>query len=150
MSYRALPVGVAITTLLLLSAACQDGIVAPPVNPPPDESAGPPVQAHFPPVPAGALAYDRITSSYIPGHSRYVFYDDGTFGLQYWRPDWGFFEYTGRHVRADSAIALYFDDANTAGAWLASGILSADTLIVKYNLIMMLADFEDGAYVLAR
>ncbi|HYZ89748.1 MAG TPA: hypothetical protein VE620_10670 [Myxococcales bacterium] len=149
MSYTTTPFAVVISTLLLMSARCQDAIMAPRVNPLPDEPTSPPVEADFPPIPAGALAYNRITPSYSPGRSRYVFYDDSTFGLQYWQPVAGVFEYTGRHVRADS-ITLYFDDANAAGEWLASGILSGDTLIVKYNLIMALADFEDGAYVLVR
>lgn len=90
--------------------------------------------------------YNRITSSYIPGSQRYVIYDDSTFSLQYVRPDWGFFEYPGKYSRTDAALSFRFDGWSTAGAWLAAGILSGDSLIVKYNLIMQLSDFEDGVY----
>ena len=145
MHYRASPFAVVIGAFLTL-AGCQDAIVSPRVIPPPDQPTGPHVQADFPLVPPGAAVYNRTTSSNIPGSSRYVFYDDSTFRLQYLRPDWGFFEYPGRYVRADSVIRLYFDAESVAGDWLAAGILSGDTLIVKYNLVMSLSDFEDGVY----
>lgn len=116
---------------------------------PPTSLPGHPVQpgiTSYPPVQGGAI-YDRVTPSSIPGTSRFVIYNDGTFSLQYLRPDWGFFQYLGRYVRADSLLTLNFNDANTAGGWQARGVLTADSsLTVAFNDIMGLDDFEDGTY----
>jgi Tol biopolymer transport system component len=91
------------------------------------------------------VIYNRTTASSIPGNQRYVIYDDGTFSLQYLRPDFGFFEYPGRYLRAESVLTLNFN-ANS-GAWQARGVLGADSsLAVKYNLEMGLDDFEDATY----
>jgi hypothetical protein len=107
----------------------------------------PPRPTDFPQLSRPGVIYQRTTPSEVPGQQRYVIYDDGTFGLQYLRPDWGFFEYAGRYLRAGSQLTLNFNDANTAGPWEAHGVLAADSsLTVTYNVIMMLADFEDGTY----
>ena len=104
----------------------------------------PPITA-FPQLSRAGVIYNRTTASSIPGEQRYVIYDDGTFSLQYLRPDFGFFEYLGRYVRAESVLTLSFND--NAGTWQARGIVGADSsLTVKYNLIMGLDDFEDGTY----
>lgn len=100
----------------------------------------------FPAIPRTGTAYDRVTPSSIPGTSRFVLYDDGTFDLQYLRPDFGFFAYAGKYARADSSITFLFNDAATAGPWVAAGILRGDSLVVKFNLVMILSDFEDGMY----
>jgi hypothetical protein len=101
----------------------------------------------YPTIVGPAVIHNRITASYIPGRSRYVLYDNGRFGLQYLRPDWGFFEYPGRYSRADSMFTFDFDGWSSAGPWLANGILRGDSLIVKYNLIMNMTDFEDGVFI---
>jgi hypothetical protein len=91
--------------------------------------------------------YDRQTVSVIPGSSRYVIYGEGVFSLEYIRPDWGFFEYRGHYSRADSSIAFSFDGWSIAGPWLATGIVRRDSsIVVRYNVIMQLSDFEDGVY----
>ena len=97
---------------------------------------------------SGAVAvYDRQTVSVIPGSSRYVIYGEGVFSLEYIRPDWGFFEYRGHYSRADSSIVFSFDGWSIAGSWLATGIVSRDSsIVVKYNVIMQMSDFEDGVY----
>ena len=97
---------------------------------------------------SGAVAvYDRQTVSVIPGSSRYVFYGEGVFSLEYIRPDWGFFEYRGHYSRADSSIAFSFDGWSIAGPWLATGIVRPDSsIVVTYNVIMQMSDFEDGVY----
>ena len=79
--------------------------------------------------------------------SRYVFYDDGRFGLQFSSARAGFFEYRGRFARTDSPITLTFDDSNTAGPWLARAVVDGDLPTVEYNLVMWLADFAGGTYV---
>jgi Tol biopolymer transport system component len=111
--------------------------------PPPDP---PPVKGAFPPVPRGAVAYLRVIR---PGDasgslSRYLLHEDSTFALQYLTTRFGFFEYPGRYSRTGASIALQFD-AN-AGQWQATGTLEEDSLVVAYNLMMRLDDFEDGVY----
>jgi hypothetical protein len=140
--------GIVLGALLVTLAGCKDS----PLGPSKDSPAGPPnkdsPRLPFPePLPNTAGIYDRISGSFIPGSSRYVLYGDGTFSLQYVRPDWGFFEYPGRYSRSGSLFTFDFDGSNTAGSWLADGILRGDSLIVKYNIVMQLADFEDGVYL---
>ena len=103
----------------------------------------------FPTAPANAQVYERTTPEHIQGggRSRYVLHPDGRFGLQYVSNTWGFFEYTGRHLRQGAGIRLDFD-AN-AGQWWATGTVAGDSLVVEYNLDMQLSDFENGAYRLA-
>jgi predicted small lipoprotein YifL len=147
MQSKASPFVVVIATLVVMLAGCGDAIVSPREVPPADGPTTTHGQPDFPPISAGAAVYNRTTPSYIPGSSRYVLYDDSTFALQYWRPDWGFFEYPGEYRREDSAMSFYFDGYNTAGAWVATGTLDGQTLTVAYNLVMMMSDFEDGVYV---
>jgi hypothetical protein len=106
----------------------------------------------FPELSRPGVIFRRTTPSIIPGEQRYVIYDDGTFSLQYLRPDWGFFEYPGRYRRADSLLTFDFNGANTAGSWEGHGILVGDSsLTVTYNVVMILDDFEEGTYrLLAR
>jgi hypothetical protein len=93
--------------------------------------------------PSVEAIYDRVTSSFF-GDSRYAIYADDTFSLQYLTL---YVDYSGRYSRTDSTIKFAFDGANSAGPWFASGIIRGDsTLIVTYNLVMGLADFEDGVY----
>jgi len=120
-----------------------------PSNPPapvPAPVPAPTPVATFPALTHAGAVYDRTTSTSIPGSSRYVIYEDGTFSLQYLRPDRGFFEYPGRYLRTDTVLTLIFN-ANATSPWQARGILRADsTLTVEYNLIMSLDDFENGTF----
>ena len=79
--------------------------------------------------------------------ARYVFYADGTFGLQFSSARAGFFEYRGRYTRTDARITFDWDGWSIAGPWGATGTLSGDTLRVEYNTIMQATDFVDGMYV---
>ena len=85
-------------------------------------------------------------------NSRYVLHQDSTFALQYLKaPDgpccrWDFFEYTGRYARVNASIRLDFGGSSQAGEWLATGTIQGDSLVVTYNLVMVLSDFEDGVY----
>jgi hypothetical protein len=133
--------------LFVTLGGCKDS--GPPVEPTappllPGEPPAPTAPANFPVPSSAATIYDRTSSSSIPGKSRYVVYDNGTFSLQYVTPAFGFFEYVGRYTRQDSAIAFQFD-ANS-GTWLADGTVAGDSLTVKYNHDMIMSDFEDGVY----
>jgi hypothetical protein len=79
--------------------------------------------------------------------SRYVLYDDGTFGLQMMHDRAGFFEYTGRYGISGSTIEFDFDTGNRAGAWEAHGTRAGGVLTVEYNIVAWLADFRPGAYL---
>jgi hypothetical protein len=85
-----------------------------------------------------------------PITSRYVFYANSTFALQFNSAILGFFEYRGRFVRTDSEITLSFNDSSIGGSWEAIGTLNGDVLSVAYNSIMSLSDFIDGDYMLSR
>ncbi len=114
----------ALGALLSLSSGCKEAVqpeppvVVPPVSPP--------------------VARPNLTYA---GNGLYVLYDDGKFVLQYGG------EYPGRYSRADSVITFNFAAYSTAGPWQATGALSGDSLDVKYSIVMMLSEFEDGVYV---
>lgn len=75
---------------------------------------------------------------------RYVVRDDGTFRLQFSSGFYGFFEYPGTFSLRGPAMGLSFrDDAR----WHASGTVDRDgCMVVEYNIVMSLSDFEDGMY----
>jgi hypothetical protein len=75
-------------------------------------------------------------------NSRFVLYADGTFNLKFPQG-----EYPGTYSRSDSTVAFRFVGSSAAGRWLADGIVRGDTLLVRYNDIMSMSDFENGAYV---
>ena len=98
----------------------------------------------FPSPSRPSALYNRVSPASLPGNSRYVVYDDNTFSLQYASPDHGFLEYPGRYSREASAITFIFDAS--PGNWRAAATISGDSLIVTYNLIMQMSDFEDGVF----
>ena len=110
----------------------------------PEAPTGVTTSAPLPPPPdlRGATVYDRSSPSMYANGSRFVLYADGTFHLQFPQG-----EYPGTYSRSDSTIAFRFVDSSVAGRWLADGIVRGDTLVVQYNDIMSLSDFENGAYV---
>jgi hypothetical protein len=67
---------------------------------------------------------------------------DGTFVLQYPHGD-----YRGRYREVDGGVQFDWDGSSAAGSWGATGSIDRDRLIVHYNLIMQLSDFEDAVYV---
>jgi len=73
--------------------------------------------------------------------SRFVLYDDGSFALQYGRG-----EYRGTYTEADALIVFQWEGGSAAVPWGATGSLSGDLLSVRYNVIMLLDDFEDAVY----
>jgi hypothetical protein len=138
-----------------VSTAPLDRLAVPPVASPP---VAPPAPApEFPPLSRSGTIYkgdDDLYARYFGYHesvlvSRYVFYDDSTFGLQFSSQRFGYFEYTGRYGRADSLITFAFDGSSIAGPWDAIGKLRGDSLSVAYNELMQHSDFLDGVYVRA-
>ena len=98
----------------------------------------------YPPLARSASLYNRVTPSAFPGVSRFVLYGDSTFALQYNRPDFGFFEYKGAYWRADSTIVFTF--SASGGDWYAHAVVRGESLILTFNALMRLSDFEDGEY----
>ena len=138
-----------LAAMLVTLVACTDSHqpLAPSSSPPITSAPiAPTIPSGFPSISRPGVGFYRVTSSFIPGYSRYVLYEDGTFSLQYLRPDVGFFEYPGKFSGAASALTFEFDGWSTAGPWLANGVVDGNSLTVKYNTIMMLSDFEDGVY----
>lgn len=108
----------------------------------------------WPSVSTSSLAYDRTTynwrgcfgpecGSLGSYYERYVLHEDGTFGLQTSSSRFGFTEYRGTYSRVGTALAFEFDDDSR---WEATGTLSGDCLIVEYNAMMGLDEFEDGEF----
>jgi hypothetical protein len=75
--------------------------------------------------------------------SRYVLYDNGSFELQFS----GGFEYRGTYKQSADTITFAWEGWSVMGPWGATGIMSGDTLDVRYNLVMQLSDFVDGIYI---
>ena len=140
----------------LLATACGDlSQPAAPTAPGADTTSVHPSPSPIVPPPRVATIYDATDKLYdaytfFHGHplsSRYVFYEDSTFGLQFNSAVAGPFEYAGRFSRVNSTIKFSFIGSSIAGSWEAIGTLSGDTLRVTYNSIMSFSDFIDGAYI---
>ena len=81
--------------------------------------------------------------------SRFVLYDDGTFGLQFVSTRSGFFEYKGTYSTSGSNLTTVWDGWNVNGPWQATATLQNNLLTIKYGWIMAYSDFCDAVYVLA-
>jgi hypothetical protein len=127
--------------LLVTLAGCKDLSV--PSAPARSEPSGPINPPDSPPTSSVVGIFDRISPSFLDGGQRYVLYADSTFNLQY---D-GIPTFPGIYSRADSTITFKFKAPSVVAAWLAGGIFRGDLLVVKYNDVMLLSDFEDGAYM---
>lgn len=133
---------------LALVGACSGSPVAPTGQPrasAPESAAPPP--APLPPVPgARTFAFTSGTQAsltwYTP-QSRYVLYDNGTFVLEY-----PHVSYRGTYKEDSGTITFGWEGWSTAGPWGATGALVGDQLTVRYNIVMMLSDFEDAVYKL--
>lgn len=142
--------------LIVLSAGCSDAATQPAGSPTQPSSGPPPAPAPaFPPLSRPAViyvGYDGIYDVSITSHgstiaSRFVFYEDSTFELQFASQKDPFFQYTGRFTREDSLITFDWDGSSTAGPWGATATLRGDSLMVAYNEIMQWSGFIDGVYV---
>jgi dipeptidyl aminopeptidase/acylaminoacyl peptidase len=103
----------------------------------------------FRPVSGAAEIYVRESPDTLDSLSRYVLYGDDRFELQYLSHSWGPFSYQGDYSRDGAELTFDFDGSSVAGPWQATGTLDGDRLTIRYNLIMILSDFEDGVYVLS-
>jgi hypothetical protein len=77
--------------------------------------------------------------------SSYVLNDDGSFALRF--PDG---EYRGTYRVDTERVTFEFEGRSIAGPWVAAAAFSGDSMTVKYNLVMLLSDFEDAVYVRTR
>lgn len=78
--------------------------------------------------------------------TRFVFFGDSTFELQFSSYRFGFFRYPGRVAGSDTVLALKFSEDGES----ATGILRGDSLAVRYPLMMQMSDFLDGVYLRQR
>ena len=135
-----------VAVLFLISTACSEKL---PAGPSSSNSVPGPIPSTFPSVvkPARVFVFDREllypVRTFTVG-SRFVLYDDGSFALQYLNAATG--EYRGRYKEVDGNITFEWEGWSTAGPWGATGSLTANSLTVRYNLIMEMSDFEDAVY----
>jgi len=126
----------------------------PPSQPPVTDGSPPP----FPAISDAVAIYigpERLYDFFIPSHgsslpTRYVFFRDSTFQLQFASARVGIFTYPGRYSRADATITFQWDGSGAGAPWGATGTLRGDTLTVQYNMNMIMSDFINGPYVLVR
>jgi hypothetical protein len=162
-----------IVLLSVAAVACSDSVTpalpsvptppsSVPATPPSSVPATPPSNvpastAAFPALSRAGDVYQELGTPYASAGSltfhngllasRFILYRDGTFGLQFVSGRFGFFEYGGSYVRADSSVALTWDGWSTAGTWGTTVTARGDTLRIAYNQIMALSDFVDASYV---
>lgn len=151
--------GIVALVALAVSLGCSGGSDGP-LSPVPDPVAPPrgplpPVTYGTPPpfpVISDAIAiytgpeglYDAFAAmhgSSLP--TRYVFFRDSTFRLQFASALFGVLTNSGRYSRTDLTFTFHWDGAE-AGA---TGTLRGDTLDIRYNEKMSMSDFIDGPYV---
>lgn len=137
-------VAFAIVTLTGCGDVTRPVAAASPASSPPTQRPRAPA---FPALSRRGVIYRNDDAMYGVTSSRYVFYKDRTFALQFSSVAWGEFEYTGRFTRTDSLITFDWDGWSLAGPWGATGTLHGDSLSVAYNTVMQLNDFTDGVYV---
>ena len=142
----------ALVALLVLSTGCGGpGPTAPTprTDAPPVARPAPPPSI-FPPLvgPSRTFPFDHDLTYRVGEYtkrSRFVLYDNGAFVLQFALCNCGG-EYRGKYTEANGIITFEWEGWSLAGPWGATGTLEGDTLTVRYNLIMMLSDFEDAVY----
>lgn len=129
----------ALGALLTCFIACSE------VNPPtapilraPTSTSPPDQIPTFPAVLRPARIYVHLNAA---APSRFVFYDDGTFVLQYATFNNRSLEYPGTYSTDGTNISLDFGMARAA-----TGTLTDDSFTVKYNDIMQHSDFQDAVY----
>lgn len=140
-----------IVSLLLLAACSSPGPTSPTgtSRPPVVSQPSPPRASIFPPLsgPSRTFDFERQLSPLATDYtkkSRFVLYDNGAFELKYMSLGVG---YRGGYRETNGIIAFEWEGG---GEWSATGTLQSDSLIVQYNLMMQLSDFESAVYVLTR
>lgn len=123
---------------------------APPAPPAPSTPTTPTAK-NFPPLtgPSRTFTFDHELLSPAQAYtkaSRLILYDNGAFVLAYSSTS----TFRGAYTESHGAITFDWEGSSTAGAWGATGTLSGDLLTVQFNVIMLMTDFEDAVYKLAR
>lgn len=108
--------------------------------------------SRFPPIEGRArtFSFDAGRSgrvSDVTRDSRFILYDNGAFVLEYARI-WK--SYRGAYTEANGVVTFEWEGWSTAGRWAATGTLDGDALIVRYNMVMNMSDFDDAGYILDR
>ena len=145
----------AVAALLMLSAACTDSGPWSPtaINRSTSLQAAPvatPPAPRFPPRsgPSRTFTFDRALSSRVSDYtrnSRFTLYDNGAFELSV--GDGG---YRGGYTVAEGVLDFVWEGWSVLGPWGATGTVTGDSLIVRYNDVMQFNDFEDAVYMLMR
>jgi hypothetical protein len=136
--------GSVLSWLLLLTIGCSDsGLPTAPTPRPELGPAGSPPTG-IPPLSKPGRVYQSAAPLNYPLQpytlgSRFVLYDDGTFALDYDAT----LQYRGTYTEQDRVITFEFEGWSTATGWLGDR-----TLTVRYNVEMMLSDFENAVYTL--
>lgn len=146
------PIGCLLAMALL--GACSHSPVAPtpPAGVDPPATSAPPAPTAKPPLPPlsegrvfafqSAAQTGQTLAWYTPG-SRYVLFDNGMFVLEYPHGS-----YRGTYKQDGPTITFEWEGWSVAGPWGATGTLLDDQLTVRYNMIMIMSDFEDAIYTL--
>jgi hypothetical protein len=136
--------------LVALTTSCSEPTASTAVRAVKNEPVTPMPAPGFPALSKPGTIFLEASSVYArpnkPAESRYVLYDDGTHALQLSTYPQAM-EFTGRWTRTDSIVQFEWDGWSTAGPWGATGTLRGNELAVRYNVIMMLTDFEDATYL---
>ena len=127
-----------------------------PTPPPPSPTPTPPPPISFPPLsgPSRTFVFANELEypvSYHTKNSRFVLYDNGACVLQYLTISGGTLNGQDRDINGVIMILFEFRGRSVADEWDdATGILSGDSLTVRYDLLMQHSDYENAAYVLMR
>lgn len=108
----------------------------------------PPSPPQAPSIPEPTVRYERVTPLSYGASDAYLLSlsADSTFAIIF--PNGRTFAaWSGRYSRSDSVLTFRYVAWSAAGELLARGTIRGDTLLLRYNTIMQLTDFEDGDYV---
>lgn len=144
---------VTVLALIGLSAACLDiatptqvpQVIQSPVRPP---AAAPPAPSNLPPLtgPSREFVFTSQPAFRVSAHtrsSRFVLFENGAFVMEY--VELGL-QYRGRWTQTNDVIVFEWEGWSAAGPWGATARVVGPSLMVTYNLIMQMTDFEDGVY----
>jgi hypothetical protein len=151
-------VGTLLVSLAFI-AGCTD-VTRPAPKPPrvavaPITPALPPPPPNSPATPADTspdALYQRVSPlSYGTSDAYWLSSSGGNGTFQMILPDGlSLWPWAGRYTRADSVLVFRYNAWSAAGELTARGIVRGDTLVLRYDGIMQMMDFQDGVYVRPR
>jgi hypothetical protein len=145
-----------LAALASLAAGCADDTPSGPaggrlrgapiaVTPPP-----PPPVPPAPTITGPAVLYERASPSAFGMIDAYLLSSgaDSAFAIIFpgGTSHWG---WSGRYAREDSVLVFHYNAWSAAGELAARGTIRGDSLVLRYNAVMQMTDFEDGVYVRA-